>query len=550
MAVVGSVIKGKYELLKLLGKGGMSCVWLALDCHLNKQWAVKEVIKEDTPEGRAFLKSALKEADIIKNLDHPGIPRVVDIIEYSDVVYIIMDYIEGESLGRIVRERGPLSQDMAIRVAEDICDIFSYLHRESNGIIYRDLKPDNIMLTPDGNVRLVDFGIAVKKGFEDMDPVKLGSRGYAAPEQFAAGMKEDVRTDIYGFGATMYMLLTGITPGTDGEIKPLRYIKPELSAGLERIILKCLSEAPSDRYQSFDEVTYALWHYEEADENFRKGLRIKSGIFIGALVLSILCLCTGFVFLNKYIDKRDNTYENCLIKASQDTSFEQKIIEYGNAVELLPGDARAYEQLIGDIKADVVFDTGEETVLRELFNENIDALKSNGTFSMVSYEIGHLYWYYYDYGSENNEDNALVRMKAALPWMKNAYGAMGEDFDPRIKKLCGIYIDIAEFNTEINLMVEEASDVGVYADYFEALTLVNNELGEDDSELLNLEICEMTLNAITLYERKFVNDLVAQEDVDALYERAIARALSITPTTDKTTELWNRIMENAAERKN
>ena len=548
MAVIGSLIKGKYEILKLLGKGGMSRVYLALDCHLNKQWAVKEVIKEDSVEGRAFLKAALKEADVIKGLDHPGIPRVVDIIDYEDVVYIVMDYVEGESLGKLLRESGPLNQEMAITIAEDICNIFSYLHSLKYPIIYRDLKPDNIMLTPAGSVKLVDFGnVLILDGNNTIESGKLGTKGYAAPEQFAAESNEDERTDIYSFGATLYSLLTGSNPGEYEAIKPIRYINSELSAGLERIIIRCMSEKPEDRYQSFDEVTYALWHYEEADEKYLSRLKMRMGLFLGTLILSVFSLLFGIVFYNKYIDKRDNNYESHLIKASEEVSFDETIDEYRSAIALLPGDKRAYIQMIGYMKSDAAFDVNEEAILRQLINENIDALKADNTFGYVCFETGHLYWFYYDYGSENNDSDALLRMKAALPWMKNAYANLDPVSEPDIMRLCAIYIDIAEFNTGINLMVEEAADVGVYAEYYVSLNNLYCVIGPDDSELLNLEVCETILDSISLYKRKFINDGITAEEIEQLYENAINRMVSIVPTTEKTEMIWNRIMTSYGE---
>ena len=225
LARIGQVIDGKYEILKEIGRGGMSIVYLAMDKRLNKQWAVKEIPKRALDKNNeVVVQSAIAEANMIKRLDHPAIVRIVDIINNDDVIYIIEDYIEGETLGTIVENNGAQPQELVIEWAMQICEALEYLHTRKPPIIYRDMKPTNVMLKPEGNVKIIDFGIAREYKERGLaDTVSLGTRGYAAPEQFGGRGQTDARTDVYCLGVTMYHLVTGQNPcDPPYEIKPIR----------------------------------------------------------------------------------------------------------------------------------------------------------------------------------------------------------------------------------------------------------------------------------------------------------------------------------------
>ena len=214
MAQVGQIIDGKYEILKEVGKGGMSRVYLAMDQRLNKQWAVKEIQKRGRDENNEYvIQSAIAEANLIKSLDHPSIVRITDIIENDDVIYIVEDYIEGETLASILKREGEQPQERVIEWAIQLCEALQYLHSRTPAIIYRDMKPGNVMLRPEGTIKIIDFGIAREYKAENLeDTTCLGTRGYAAPEQFGGKGQTDARTDIYCLGATLYHLLTGKNP--------------------------------------------------------------------------------------------------------------------------------------------------------------------------------------------------------------------------------------------------------------------------------------------------------------------------------------------------
>ena len=164
---LGTVIDGKYELLKQIGQGGMSVVYLAMDKRLNKQWAVKEIRKRSkVANGDVCIQTLITEANLMKRLDHPAVPRIVDIIENEQVIYVVMDYIEGESLDKVLTAFGPQPQDVVIDWAKQLADALNYLHSQNPPIIYRDMKPANVMLKPEGTVKLIDFGTLKENRYE------------------------------------------------------------------------------------------------------------------------------------------------------------------------------------------------------------------------------------------------------------------------------------------------------------------------------------------------------------------------------------------------
>ena len=161
MTEIGTVVDGKYEILKEIGHGGMSVVYLAMDKHLNKQWAVKEILRKGGSNDEVVVNSLLAEANLMKRLDHPALPRIVDIIDNGLTIYIVMDYIEGVSLSKKMKEVGKaIPQEYVIDWGIQLCDVLGYLHSRQPPIIYRDMKPSNVMLKPDGNLMLIDFGTA------------------------------------------------------------------------------------------------------------------------------------------------------------------------------------------------------------------------------------------------------------------------------------------------------------------------------------------------------------------------------------------------------
>lgn len=425
MLQIGSLVDGKYKILNEVGRGGMSIVYLAMNEKANKQWAIKEVRKDGVQDFEVVKQGLIVETDMLKRLRHPSLPSIVDVIEDNDTFLIVMDYIEGNPLSKALEEYGAQPQEMVIEWAKQLCDVLGYLHSQSPPIIYRDMKPANVMLKPDGNVTLIDFGTAREFKEKNLaDTTCLGTVGYAAPEQFGGMGQTDARTDIYCLGATLYHLVTGMNPCEPPyEIRPIRQINPALSGGLERIIQKCTQRNPEDRYQSCAELMYALEHYDEIDDIYRKKQKKKVAAFVSCATLTILSAAVAGWAYFRAENKKSENYDNILKTAE---GYE----DYYNAILTDPNRTEAYLQLNNNMIQDFVLSKEEAQKLLKLqiglekkdkqgFTEKQDVLqqlKNNNPqgYQEVCYEIGTSFLFYYDVNVDRD------RYVSAEKWFKES----------------------------------------------------------------------------------------------------------------------------------
>lgn len=545
MANVGQVIDDKYEILTLIGRGGMSKVYLARDKRLNKQWAVKEIQKKARDKNNEIVvQSAIAEANMIKQLDHPSIVRIVDIIDNPDVIYIIEDYIEGETLNTILEENGAQPQELVIEWAMQICEALEYLHTRKPAIIYRDMKPSNVMLKPDGNIKIIDFGIAREYKEQSLgDTVSLGTKGYAAPEQFGGKGQTDARTDIYCLGVTLYHLVTGHSPcDPPYEIYPIRHWNPQLDPGLEAIVEKCTQLNPNDRYQSCAELLYALRHYQENGAAYRAKQKKKLGMFIASAAASFLFATVGVTGLLMRTHTNNEDYNQNMLWAEKAATSEEKVQYYGKAIKIKTNKIEPYIGMVNAYKDDTVFTVEEEKGFKTKVNENLSELREQDDYGSLAFEIGKLYWYYYDYGKTETADNQVTRMKSAIQWFEDAVQYGGKSTDYHL--MSTIYRDIGKFNRDITLNIEEASDKGKYGPYWENLVELVNMLsaGSEESEIIELEIYKLAMNSMETYARKFKGDKVSQEDMLELFYTVREEVVDVDTTSDKTEGLKNDVV--------
>lgn len=551
MAVIGEVIDGKYEILKKIGEGGMSSVYLAMDQRLNKQWAVKEIKKRARDmNNEIVIQSAMAEANMIKKLDHPALPRIVDIIDNGNMIFVIMDYIEGETLGKVIKEKGAQPQEYVVEWALQLCDVLDYLHTRRPPVIYRDMKPENIMLKPDGNIKLIDFGIAREyKEHKTSDTVGLGTRGYAAPEQFGGKAQTDARTDIYCLGMTMHHLLTGKNPSEPPyEIYPIRHWDPLLSTGLEAIVQKCINLDPDKRYQSCAELTYALYHYGELGADYIARQRRKLHYFIMTTIAMVICLAVGILGMGMKNYSNDSDYDNYITMAEKAPSVQEKVNLYTQAIQLKPIETEAYIDLLDAFKEDTEFTTEEESIFNNLISPNITKLKEQTDYPELAFAVGKSYWYYYNYGqndSSYNEDrtdtNQLTRMKSSVQWFDDAV-SLG-DKNSNYYQMALVYRDIGKFNRDITLNQDEASDKGMYLPYWENMKDLVSLIRENgENEIAILEVYRLTVNAIETYAKNFKKDAVNESDMRELYSTVKSGVQEVNTTSDKTEHMKNEIL--------
>ena len=303
-----------YEIKSVIGKGGMSTVYLAEHKRLHTRWAMKEVRKQ---QGTRF--DFLAESNILKRLQHPMLPRIVDIFEDRDCIYIVEDFVEGITLDGLLKQQKKVDEPQGLQWLRDLCGVLTYLHgQRPHPIIYRDMKPSNIMLQPDGSLKLIDFGIAREyKQESNADTTYIGTKGYAAPEQFGKA-QTDARTDIYSLGVTMYHLLTGKSPYEPPyQFVPVRQLVPELSHGIEYILNKCVQSEPADRYQTVDELVDDLDHiyrFDRAWQKYQNAKRIRVAVVAVMLAASVGLMVGGQVVMGQ---EKEAAYSSLLAQASE-----------------------------------------------------------------------------------------------------------------------------------------------------------------------------------------------------------------------------------------
>ena len=398
MTEVGTVIDGKYEILKEIGRGGMSIVYLAMDKRLNKQWAVKEIRKKSSGKNdEIVVNSLLAEANMMKKLDHPSLPRIVDIIENGSTIYVIMDYIEGESLDKILNEYGSQPEELVKGWAKQLCDALAYLHSQKPPIIYRDMKPANVMLKPEGNIKIIDFGIAREYKEQNLaDTTVLGTKGYAPPEQYSG--QTDGRSDIYALGMTMHHLLTGVDPRNGEPYASVRQWNPELSEGIEIIIDKCVEPASENRYQTCAELLYDLEHPDVITKDFKRKQKRKLASFITSVGTTIVALIAGIVLKMLSTNLYNQDYD--LNIASSDPE------KYFAAVDIFPERVNAYDKLIEYCKN---HDATNEEIIKvgNVIEEYTDKHNlSDSEIADMYYDMGKLYFAEYDGSFKERATNA------------------------------------------------------------------------------------------------------------------------------------------------
>lgn len=325
-----------YEIRSIIGKGGMSTVYLAEHKRLHTRWAVKEVRKQ---QGARF--DFLAEANILKRLQHPMLPRIVDIFEDAYSIYIVEDFVEGITLEDLLKRQGRVEEPLALQWFRELCGVLRYLHTQRpNPIIYRDMKPSNIMLQPDGSLKLIDFGIAREyKQASSGDTTYIGTKGYAAPEQFGRA-QTDARTDIYALGVTMYHLLTGKSPYEPPyQFVPVRELDPSLSRGIEHILNRCVQLEPADRYQTVDELLYDLDHiyrFDKAWQRVRTIKRVRAAVIVVMLLASAGLMAAGRVVMAR---EKEDRYAELLDQAGRlcGSDYEECVAVLDEARELFPG---------------------------------------------------------------------------------------------------------------------------------------------------------------------------------------------------------------------
>ncbi|MGH9297060.1 MAG: Stk1 family PASTA domain-containing Ser/Thr kinase, partial [Acidimicrobiales bacterium] len=268
------IYNGRYELIRQIARGGTAQVYLARDLLLDRPVALKVLFPELSSD-RSFVDRFRREAQAAANLSHPNIVPIFDWGESDRTYFIVMEHVDGEPLSAIVRSQAPLPAARSAGIAADIAKALSYAHR--HGVVHRDVKPGNVLITRDGQVKVADFGIARAVGADDnvtQTGLVMGTATYFSPEQ-AQGLGVDGRSDVYSLGVVLYEMVTGRPPFTaDTPVAiaykhvsempvPPRELEPRVPAALEAIILRAMAKQPSDRYPTAEDLHADLQRYAQ-----------------------------------------------------------------------------------------------------------------------------------------------------------------------------------------------------------------------------------------------------------------------------------------------
>lgn len=553
MLEIGSLVDGKYKILSEIGHGGMSVVYMAINEKANKTWAVKEVRKDGKMDFNTVRQGLMAEIETLKKLKHPNLPSIIDVIEDDDSFIIVMDYIEGRSLDKIIEENGAQPEAYVVEWAKQLCDVFGYLHSRTPPIIYRDMKPANVMLKPDGNIMVIDFGTAKNYEIDLGETTGIGTIGYAAPEQYiGSGLgRTDARTDIYCLGITMYHLLTNIDPCKNLiSDKSIRAVNPALSHGLDAIIQKCTQYQPADRYQSCAELMYDLENYEILEPLYKKKQKRKLGVFFLTILMAAIFAASGLVTNYMAAQKATDTYETKLYDASKSVNYDEKLELYKECIAI-PNKAGEKDAYLGLIQAfkdnDDVFTQSEANLLTKYIKNNKAALQSNpDNYTEICFETGKLYWYYYQGENASSASDEFTGAIYAVEWFSDVPEGY-KDYG-----MAAAYANIGSFYRNIARYVVEASDKGQYKPFFENMEklLKSVALNENESEIVRLELLEMSRSALQQYATKFKGDGITQKQMQDMYTTISDTVSSIATTADKTEEKKNNTISLLDDTKN
>ena len=521
MLEIGSVIDNKYRILHEIGKGGMSHVYLALNEAANKEWAIKEIRKQVVINGDEVWQRPMTETTIMKKLRHKHLPQIADVLETDESYLIVMDYIEGHTLRKMLSEDGAQPQEDVIGWAMQLCDVLEYLHSQHPPVIYRDMKPGNIMLKPDGNVMLIDFGAAreFKEGASD-DTSCLGTKGYAAPEQYGGEGQTDARTDIYNLGATMYHLVTGKNPAKPPyEMRPIRDWDKSFSSGLEQIISRCTKSDPDERYQTAADLKYALSHYREMEYEYRRKKDRQWRTFIALCSASVFFLIAGAALLLYAGNIRGAAYDELIRRGRISVEKEQQIQAYEEAVKIRPDKSEAYELLLNEVfLSDGVFSQDEADRMTQVLgyrgkNSQKTAegslMENREGYDRFCYDMGLAFFYYYE------EDGSK---QLSLPWFETAKDSRTLAEAQRLRS--ERFYRIAEYYARLGDRNKSGDSIVSYADYWnDLLTLCRGDIKQQDNLKTAMVMYRELVCQIGAYAAEFKEAGITEDEMTSQLRR-------------------------------
>lgn len=525
-----------YEVDRFIDKGGTANVYLIHNTLTRKQWALKEIKKTESDIREPRL---IADLQVLRGISHPNIVDIVDYFEKEDAYYLMMEYVDGITLHEYIRLNPP-TEEIAVEWGKTLCNIMKYLHSQNPKIIYRDLKPKNVMIkdvtkdNPCGTLKLIDFGGA-KQYTRPGDTVDLRTsytNGYCAPEAVFGHSKET--SDIYTIGTTLYQLLTGRDPSLrDGtKLYPIRQINPELSEGLERIIIHATEFRPEDRYQTVEEMLEDLENYRSLSAKSIARRRTLGLSMIGCFVASIICFVLTLIFSINYKKATDDSYSRFLKNAQIAATVAEQVEGYEEAITLKPDVFTAYDELLSKVYlADGIFQREEAEEIKRILSEyaegstkktNEEYLKDTAEYDLFCYKLGLAYYYYYE-GTGNKV--------MCIPWLSTAAESIYLD-DAQVSRAQRLS-KIASYYQDLNMQDKAGDALASFMEYWDDMSsLATGNIVEED----NIKTALVVYADITYQIRSHAMDFKrAGVERDSLVE--MLTSIQSHLTTDVTAEM-------------
>lgn len=518
----GDIVDGSWEVIKQIGQGGSGTVYLVRDIELNRLLALKEVPVRNTDQGKRQAKAVVAEVSLLKSLSHPSIPRILKMTHDEHSILIIMDYIEGYSLRSLIAKKDYIEEALIIKWGLALCDTLKYLHNRNPKVIYRDLKPHNVMLSNENHLFLMDFGISREVGpdFDYSKEDRVGTKGYAAPEMRAKNAWFDERSDIYALGRTLYFLATRNSPsleklpnGQELPILPIRQYDASRSVGLEKIIEKATAYKPKDRYQSVEEMIYDLKNIDKMSEGYIRTIKRRATTIytlFGTLVLGVFLLGSGALYSQM---ATTDAYNQAISKGKTSQDLDALV----SASKIMPGEVEPYLEMVKIYRSSGHFTSEDEFQLLSALQSNLPSLKGKEGAGDLLYQIGQLYWFYYPQNGQTK----------SVSWFEQA-----KDFgvSEKNQRLLSIYLELGTFKKGILSSITDHSDSGMYKTYWNALGELSSEMGSDPQ--LQLTYLQSVFDVIDSYSGGLKSDGLTLDELKSVFDKAVETLNSYVGKTD------------------
>lgn len=575
---VGTMLdEGRYTVVRILKtNGGMSNVYLVRNTVTGNLFFMKQVV--DFESASALLKqkgigftaveeeairreqrSLVNEVNVLKHIaNHTNLTQV-PVVDFHAVDkslgsrFMISTWFSNtHTLDSVISERRKAEVNLFeesvieenVQIILSLCSIIGQLHQGKYPVIYRDVKPSNVLVDKslsgsaarvDSSARmyLVDFGISEVMTQPSQRARELtGTVGFYAPEQMRLEGSQlpvlDVRSDIYSLGCTLYNLLTGYRPNDkfpfkdeNGEqvLKPIQHegepvdlykFSVKFPEGLRRVILKCTQPKVSKRYSSVAELMADVQDYRLQDQQVRSQFKRKQMIVRSLFGVSLLLAASSATAALAASYQANMEYTSAVQQAQRSSSPQ----DYVRAIGMRPSEMKPYFGLVSALRADGVFSSEDEKLLLDAVSPHLGELKSRPDFGDLAYQIGSLYWFYYDSGSGAGAEDSLVRGQAlSVSWFDDALQAFSSsDSNSSHVAEARLYSAVGRFHRDIASSIRESSDSGKYKAVWDSLQS-SQSLGGND--VVNVQRNLTFAYLIDSYGEALVSDGVSLEEIEA-----------------------------------